>query len=350
MRLEYQTIITALVISISVMSCGDQTESTAGSTSSNDPVIASESNTINLRANSILDAWSGWVDQRGATAASIAVSYNSEVIAQRGQGRTAADAAPIASLSKAITGLCVAKIVAAGQLSFDTPLQTVVPELASDITIGALLTHTSGLKTDITQNDPATYPGVDQEYLLWVSQQELSTASTIFDNSYAYNNANYAMLGAVISRLTGKSYEQACNELVLVPAGISGAELNPDWRIMSSWGGWKLSAIDYQKFANTYFNSFGVLDQPPSNFPKADLGGGAYYGMGFLFREGGSGGYNFWHSGQWHTDYNGVQYRFGSFFARWDSGWSVAVNHNISLTGQERSELDSLLARAAHQR
>ena len=70
-----------------------------------------------------------------------------------------------------------------------------MPELDSTATVASLLTHASGLRMDITQN-PATFPGVDQEYLKWVSKQELGTAGTNTEETgYHYNNANYAILG-----------------------------------------------------------------------------------------------------------------------------------------------------------
>jgi len=368
MKILCKQINIALLLSVLTVSCGGEKQSGEGANPMpdnesgsepatnegddqtdpvNNPEADAETVSTNRRADDIAAAWLDWVNKYNPTQASIAISYNGELIREQGSGREATVTAPVASLSKAITGICVAKLVEGEQLTFDTRLQTVVPELASNATIGSLLTHTSGLKTDITQN-PAGYPGVDMEYLLWVSQQELNIGVVTDDNQYDYNNANFAMLGAAISRITGKSYEQACNELVLAPAGISDSVLNPDWRIMSSWGGWKISALGYQKFVNAYFNSEGVLGKSPFDFPFTELNGGAHYGMGFLFREGRNGGFNFWHDGRWQADYNSVSYRFGAFFARWDNGWSVAVNHNISASGGAHGELDSLLAGAAH--
>lgn len=306
------------------------------------------STTTQLRADKIVSAWSGWVNDYTPTEASIAVSYDGNLVASQGEGRSATTPAPIASLTKAITGVCVAKLVDSGLLEFDSTVQSIVPELATDVTLASLLTHTSGFSSDITQ-DPSIYPGVNQEYLLWVSQQELSASGAgAINSTYAYNNSNYAMLGAAISAVTDKTYETACNELVLEPAGITNASLNPDWRIMSSWGGWSLSAVDHQKFITSYFDSDGYLNQSPLDFANVSRGGGAYYGLGFAFRERQDGGYNFWHNGSWQTNYDGVQYRFATYFASWNNGWSVTVNHNISTFQYDASELDSLLANAAY--
>ncbi len=306
------------------------------------------SNSTRQRSAAIVAEWSKWVAKHNVTRASIAISYNGELVEQKGKWSKATSPAPVASLSKAITGICILQLVDNGLLTYDTQLQSIIPELPAKVSIASLLTHSSGFRKDITQQ-PADYPGVDQEYLMWVSQQELASGTSANEgDNYSYNNSNYAMLGAVISKLTRKTYEQACSELVLEPPGISSASLNPKWRIMSSWGGWKISSADYLKFVNAYFGHKDVQGKSPHDLPNFALNGGASYGMGYLFRPGRNGGYNFWHSGRWHTNRGGVKYRFGSFFAQWDNGWAVSTNYNISAINGEDGELDRLLATAAH--
>ena len=306
------------------------------------------SNETMERADKIVQAWVQWIDEHDPSLASLSVSYRGRLISSHSVGQPPESPAPVASLTKAITGVCIARLVDNGKLSFDTRVQSVIPELASTATVASLLTHTTGLRVDITQN-PAAYPGVDQEYLMWVSQQELSTAGNNTEaSSYHYNNANYAILGALITRITGNNYEQACNKLVLEPAGIVNATLNDDWRIMSSWGGWKLSSIDYQKFLSKYFTETGLMNKDPLELPHTQLTDKINYGMGCLFRRVSNGGYNFWHSGQWHINYGGKRHRFSAFFAHWDNGWSVATNQNISAIHGELTALDSALATAAH--
>ena len=117
---------------------------------------------------------------------------------------------------------------------------------------------------------------------------------------------------------------------------------------MSSWGGWKLSAVSYLKFIDTYFSNNKVLNQTLDQLPHYSLNGGVSYGMGVFFRNGRNGGINFWHDGKWHTDLNGVKHRFASYFAKWDNGWAVSTNHNISAISNEHAELDQVLANAAH--
>lgn len=309
--------------------------------------VAADENT-DQRAAAIVSEWEQWVQKHNISEASVAVSYNGQLVGQQGIGRTATTPAPVASLTKSVTGICIAKLTNTDQLAFTTSLKSVVPDLDSDVSISTLLTHSSGFQTDITQA-PDTYPGRNKEHLLWVSNQSLNAGQQApAGESFAYNNANYAMLGAVISKLTNKTYEQACNELVFIPAGVENATLNPDWRIMSSWGGWKLSAVSFLKFIDTYYADSKVMTRTTDELPHYDFDGGVSYGMGVFFRDGRNGGTNFWHDGKWHTDQNGVKYRFASYFAKWDNGWAVSTNHNISAINNEHAELDQLLATAAH--
>lgn len=302
---------------------------------------------IKNKSDNILSAWSNWVEENGARKASIAVSYNGALVAHKGIGRLATTPTLTASLSKAVTGICLAKVLENEDLSFNSTLTAATKTLESDATLRELLTHSSGYALDVTQ-DVSSYPGFDWEYLYWMSNEEIKSGKS---NRYkfVYNNANYAMVGAAIKHLTGKSYEQACNELVLKPAGIESASLHPEWRIMSSWGGWNLSAVDHQKFIRTYFSNTEVLNNNPTSYPNINIGDGARYGMGYAFRRGQNGGFNYWHSGSWKVQLNGKPKSYGAFFARWDNGWSVTANHNIPNRNGSHSALDRALANAAHQ-
>jgi len=300
------------------------------------------------RATKLIKNWKKWVRKHSISKAAIAVSFEGKLVAEYGFGRSASDLAPVASLSKSITGICVAKLVQAGKLSFETKLNDVVPDLDSTVSIASLLTHVSGYTHDITQK-PAKYKGHDKEYLEWVSRKEIEKGrkpSKI--GKFRYNNSNYAMLGAVIRKITGKSYEQACAEIVFAGIGISDVDLNPDWRIMSAWGGWRLSALDYLKFVNTYFDKRHVLGASPFMYPHFKFDNGLRYGMGYNFRTGRKGGNNFWHNGRWHANRCGKKYRFGAYFVSFDNGWSVSANYDISALNNEDGELDRLIAEATH--
>lgn len=301
------------------------------------------------RAAKLIAGWQKWTKKHKIKQTAIAIAFDGKLVAVDGMGRTSVDPAPVASVSKSITGVCVAKLVENGKLSFDDPLSKIIPEMGTDATIASLLSHTSGYTHDITQK-PEKYKGVDQEYLEWVSQKEISRGRDKAQiGRFHYNNANYAMLGAAIRKVTGKTYEEACKELVFAPIGISDVSLNSDWRIMSSWGGWTISAQDNLKFVNAYFDRRKVMGKFATSFPNVKFDNGLAYGMGYNFRTGRKGGTNFWHSGRWHANHEGKKYRFGAYFVSFDNGWSVTANYSISAINNEDGELDRIIGEATHQ-
>jgi CubicO group peptidase (beta-lactamase class C family) len=300
------------------------------------------------RAAKLIAGWEQWAKKHDVKQTAIAIAFDCKIVAEGGIGRTSTNPAPVASLSKSVTGICIAKLVENGELSFGEPLSRIIPEMVTDATIASLLTHTSGYTHDITQK-PAKYKGVDREYLEWVSEKEIAKGRDKAQiGKFHYNNANYAMLGAAIRKVTGKTYEEACKELVFEPLGISNVSLNPDWRIMSSWGGWKLSAFDNLKFVNAYFDRRKVIGKFATSFPNVKFDNGLAYGMGYNFRTGRKGGTNFWHSGRWHSDRDGKKYRFGAYFVSFDNGWSVTANYSISAINNEDGELDRIIGEATH--
>ncbi len=301
-----------------------------------------------MRAQNIVDAWEKWLNKHSITKAAIAISYNDKILAKSGHGMDANDPAPVASLSKAITGICVAKLVEAGKLTYQASLNEIMPELDSDVSVASLLKQTSGYTRDVTQK-PLEYIGRDQEYLEWVSEQEINVERDAdMIGRFHYNNANYAMLGAIIRKVTGSSYEAACNELVFQPIGITDVELNKSWRIMSSWGGWRLSVVDYVKFLNVYFKKNKVMGTSPEALPHHDVENGIRYGLGYLFRQGRNGSFNFWHQGAWDYEWDNEAARFGAYFAKLDNGWTINTNHNSSTLNGEVAEFDQLISEATH--
>ena len=85
-------------------------------------------------AERMAEAFKKWGADNGFARANIAIVQNGRVIKQASYGRTS-DAVrhPIASVSKSITGLCVAKLVEAGRLRYDARIGEVLPRLLTGI-------------------------------------------------------------------------------------------------------------------------------------------------------------------------------------------------------------------------
>lgn len=306
-------------------------------------------NAKNDRVQRIEAAFKQWVAKYSVKDASLAIVIDGVFAGQIGHGGyTAERAVPVASLSKAITGICVAKLVASGKLRFSQRIGTVIAGYfsknppkdarAKKITIAELLTHTSGIAHDPTQGGELDQ---FQPFSEASMEQQLRAALTapLGSAKFTYNNINYTALGIVIQTVTGEEYDSYCRREVLEPVGVHDAGLNPDWRMMGAFGGWKISAADYAKFLSYFDPSRRLLGIRPANWPKTDTNG-ASYSLGTFMRRTGS-RYNFWHFGSWTR--NVPSPSFGAYFAVWGGKVGVVANYSPSISETAELDLDKAL-------
>jgi CubicO group peptidase (beta-lactamase class C family) len=148
----------------------------------------------------------------------------------------------IASDSKPITAIAILRLLDQGKLSLDdkafrilSDLQppagaTIDPRLAQ-ITIQNLLQHTGGWNSNQSfdpQYQPQTYweagvLGVNAPPSAVDIIRFMLSVPLDFDPGieYSYSNFGYNVLGRIIERITGLSYGDAVQQLVLAPSGIT---------------------------------------------------------------------------------------------------------------------------------
>lgn len=138
--------------------------------------------------------------------------------------QTSTKAAPdtqyrIGSITKTFTAVCILQLRDAGALSLDDPLTRFLPESAYGPSIGRMLSHSSGL-----QREP---PGEIWETLKAPSREELLSGTADAEQVLApgswwhYSNLAYALLGEVVARADGGTWEEALQCRVLDPLGLS---------------------------------------------------------------------------------------------------------------------------------
>ena len=132
----------------------------------------------------------------------------------------------LGSDTKAMTATLVAKLVEQGRLKWESTVAEVFPDLAAgfdsgarSITVLQLLSHRSGLKPN---PDLVVYGGTDgAKERLRVVKDELSKAPPHKPGAhYEYSNLGYSIAGAIIEKITGKSWEQAMRDEVFGPLGM----------------------------------------------------------------------------------------------------------------------------------
>ncbi|MCB0643871.1 MAG: beta-lactamase family protein [Phaeodactylibacter sp.] len=131
----------------------------------------------------------------------------------------------IASISKLYMAAATCKLVANQALSLESTLAQLIPEVAGSIenadqiTLKMLLGHRSGIPEYIYHPDFDS--GTTDSYL--------ETAALIFDQpadfapdqSYAYTNTNFLLIGEILDRTLGYSHHTFIRQEILLPLGLN---------------------------------------------------------------------------------------------------------------------------------
>jgi len=123
----------------------------------------------------------------------------------------------IGSITKQFTAAAILKMEEGGKLRVSDPIGKYfdgVPADKAAITLHHLLSHSSGLSDpDIDDFDPVPLA----EYVKQTFDKPLLFVP---GKGYSYSNANFSLLGAILEKLAGKSYENVLRELLFMPLGM----------------------------------------------------------------------------------------------------------------------------------
>jgi CubicO group peptidase (beta-lactamase class C family) len=264
-----------------------------------------------------------WMSDHQVPAASIAIMKGGRLMSTSGfGGMNAAMPARIASLSKSITGVCVAQLVDAGRLSFTATLGSVLGRTFARlgqpidtrfkaITIEQLLMHRAGLAREplpvIRARD------MNERFIN-------SLATPLNDDPGAamvYSNIGYHTLGMVVEAVTGRDYERYCRDAALAPMKASGT-IDPQLRHRASSGGWRISAIDYARFIQVFEPGSAGLG-PQARKWQDERNGPRAYGLGIAIRRTEQGVF------LTHTGRVPLRERGGAFVIKYPTGWTAVV-------------------------
>lgn len=202
----------------------------------------------------------------------------------------------IASMSKSFAAMAILKLRDEGKLDLDDPAYLYVPELknlkyptadAPLITVRHLLTHGAGFPEDNPWGDRQLADS-DKEFMEFLSKQiSFSNPPGI---AYEYSNLGFALLGKIITNVSGIRYQDYIKENIWKPLGMNTTTyeygdvapdkfahgyrwLNEKWNEETplhdakdgSWGamGAMISSID--EFAS--YMAFHLSASPPNNAP-----------------------------------------------------------------------------------
>jgi CubicO group peptidase (beta-lactamase class C family) len=139
----------------------------------------------------------------------------------------------IASMTKSFTAMSILKLRDEGKLSLDDPVERYVPELkglkypttdSPRITVRHLLTHSEGFPEDNPWGDRQLADTDADLSRMLRSGIPFSNAPGI---AYEYSNYGFAILGRVVTTVSGKPYEDYVSEHILSPLGMTSTTLHP---------------------------------------------------------------------------------------------------------------------------
>ena len=160
----------------------------------------------------------------------------------------------LGSITKQFTAMLVLQLVAEGKLDLQTSITTYLPDYpkasGDKITCHHLLTHTSGIPNytsfpNFMENESRT-PYTPEEFLEKFAHKALEFTP---GENFNYSNSGYFLLGVIIEKLSGKTYEQMLQEKIFIPLDMKDSGYDNHAVIL------KNRATGYEKQGNNYVNS-----------------------------------------------------------------------------------------------
>jgi CubicO group peptidase (beta-lactamase class C family) len=200
----------------------------------------------------------------------------------------------IASMTKSFTAMAIMKLRDEGRLSLDDPAERHVPELKAlryptadspRIAVRDLMSHAAGFPEDNPWGDQQL--AASEEALSRMLEEGIPFSNTP-GVTYEYSNYGFAILGRIVTNVSGVPYRRYIHDAVLTPLGMTSttlepAEVGPDrlargyrwederWKdepplpdgAFGAMGGMLTSLADLSKYVGAFLAAW-----PPRNEPE----------------------------------------------------------------------------------
>lgn len=140
----------------------------------------------------------------------------------------------VGSVSKLFTDVAIMQLVEQGKVDLDRPVQTYLPDFAPTnpfggaLTLRQLMSHRSGL----VREPPVGHYFDPSEPTLAATVQSLNQTSLVYapNTRTKYSNAGITVVGAVLEKVVGRSFDEQIQHSILEPLGMhgSGFRLSPE--------------------------------------------------------------------------------------------------------------------------
>ena len=186
----------------------------------------------------------------------------------------------IGSITKQFTAMLVTQLAEKGKLKLENTISDFLPdfpkEIGKQITVEMLLNHTSGLI--LPEGIEKYYGASTKEDFLKIYLKQLSEEGLRFEpgKGYGYSNAGYHILGHIIEKVTGETYEAVLHEQILDPLGMSSTGCNKSGLVLNS------RAYSYCRLPDRYVEWNNELSHDPEVIYFS--AGAMYSTVGDLFK------------------------------------------------------------------
>lgn len=141
----------------------------------------------------------------------------------------------LGSITKQFTAVATLMLVDEGKISLDDDITKFLPDYPTQgrrITIEHLLTHTSGIRsyTSMPAWQPRMREDVTPDQLIAIFRGEPMDFAPGED--WRYNNSGYALLGAIIERVSGQSYADYLRTRLFEPLGMKNTRVETQTSII----------------------------------------------------------------------------------------------------------------------
>lgn len=190
---------------------------------------------------------SKFVSDGSAAGLAVGVIADQKVIFQKGFGWASLENSipvtpdtvfRIGSLTKQYTAAAIMLLVERGEIKLDDKLARFFPEFprGREVDIQQLLNHTSGIHS---YTEAETFHDRDERLTYTLEQvlRLIQTQDTLYDfapgTRFYYNNSGYFILGAIVEKVSGKSFAEFLRDELLSKIGTTSTALDNDVDIVA---------------------------------------------------------------------------------------------------------------------
>lgn len=171
---------------------------------------------------------------------------------QNGTKLTSKSRFRICSITKTFTAVLIMQLYEQGEIDLNAPISHYFPEYKGEgkdrITIDELLTYSSGLDNN-DQRDEAVYTSQMSPDTL-IDKYYSGKLLTEPGKKFSYKNGDFVILGRIIEKITGKSYQTVLKEKILDPLQMTNTNYLRNGDIVGSLA----SSYLFDKTSQTFRN------------------------------------------------------------------------------------------------